>query len=135
MLSYQPKHIPNVLDGLEAFEQWNAKHTHDMGTPLTPDKAIVRAVEKALESRLHNATETVSAADIQHWIVNELRFKIDAERINEHCLYKAGESGTPTNPFPQPKKNPDLRIVRDGVYAVARGKPFYTYETRSHSNK
>lgn len=125
----------NVLDGLEAFDQWHAKQMHDMGTRITPDKAIVRAIEKALESLLCNAIETVTATDVQHWVLTELCFTIDAERIDEHCMYKAGESGTSAKRFSQPKKNPDLRRVRDGVYGVARGRQFYTYETKSHSNK
>ena len=127
--------MQHVLEGQEQFYQWNEKQTHDKGTAITPDKALVRAMDKALESLLHNAAETVSPADIQHWIVNELRFKIHVDRIDEHCLYKAGESGTPRKAFPQPIKHPVLRIVRDGVYAVARDRPFYTYTTRSHSNK
>jgi hypothetical protein len=135
MPSGKSSHIPHVVVGLEAFDQWHSKQTHDLGTRISTDKAIVRAIEKALESLLHNASEKVSAADVQHWILNELDFKLDEERIDEHCRYKAGESGTSTKRFPQPKKNPDLRMVGDGVYTVARGKPLYTYETRSHSNK
>jgi hypothetical protein len=116
MATQKAKRTPISLDGLEAFERWHEQQTHDKGPRITPDKAIVRA-------------------DVQNWVLRKLGFKIDEERIDEHCLYKAGQSGTATKRFPQPKKNPDLRIVKDGVYTVARGKSFYTYETRSHSNK
>jgi hypothetical protein len=127
--------IPTVLEGLDAFERWHAKQTHDDGKRISPDKAIVRAIERALQAILIDDRQTVSIDQVQAWLLNDLGFRIDLNRIDEHCLYKAGKTGTATKRFAQPKMNPDLRIVRDHVYAVASGKAFYTYETRSHSRK
>lgn len=129
------KSIPIVLEGLDAFERWHAKQTHDDGKRISPDKAVVRAIERALQAILIDARQTVTVDQVQAWLLNDLGFRIDLNRIDEHCLYKAGKTGTAKKSFSKTKTNPDLRIVQDNVYAVASGKMVYTNETRSHRNK
>ncbi len=128
----------NIESQDEAFEHWHSQQIHDHGTPISVHKAYVRAINTALVELLINPNVTVSAADIQSWTLMHLGFGeqvLKTERVNEHCLYEAGEPSTSTKRFSQPKKNPTLRVVAEGVYALAVGRDAYTYQTKSHSNK
>jgi hypothetical protein len=122
----------------EAFDRWHAKQVHLKGTRKTRDKAIVAAMDKAIEALLSSPSSTVDASSIQAWILEHLKFGdsiVSKERIDEHCLYQAAKPGTATKTFPQPKSNAALRVVREGVYGLATGKSWYEYEQRRHRNK
>jgi hypothetical protein len=129
------KHHSGVVSEEEAFDSWHSRHTHDDGTRKTRDKALVAAINSALESLLNGPDATVSAAEIQSWTSQHLRFGdevLKIARIDEHCLYEAGELGTTTKKFGQPKRKPTLRIVNEGVYALVSGSASYTYLEISH---
>lgn len=119
----------------EAFNHWRERHTHDDGSLKTPDKALVAAVNRALEELLIGPDANVTAAEIQSWILRHFGFGesiLSRKRVDEHCRYESGEVGTPIKKFSQPKKNPTLRIVTNGVYALAEGAESYVYREISH---
>ncbi len=118
--------------GVAAFEQWHAKQTHKDGRRISEDKTLVAAINDALEGLLDNPNKTVSVADVYSYILQKHKFGVPAERIDEHCLYESGKAGTSTKIFSQPKKNPTLRIVGDGVYALVPGAESYTYRQNRH---
>ena len=123
--------LSNVIeDGLEHYLKYAKTQTHAQGTRLEDKHVVTRVIEQALEAILVDPAVTVIPAQVRDWVSQHHSFRIRLWRIDEHCKYKAGDKS-----FPQPKKNPDLRIVGPNEYAVAEGNERYTYETRTLKNK